>query len=175
MSLSKIETASFSYFYLNDTSTSILEKRNGNLAFTYHYNLNNNTEEFTRVNADSSFIHKTYSEIDDKNRIMRKEDYANSTRIRSLTLNSYHDKHFLTPAKSLQSSGKGKQISLYENILDEYGNVVSEKITAFHTGDSNTTTYAYLYDDRGNWIEKSEYVDQILRTVVKRVIAYYPD
>ncbi|UJP66595.1 hypothetical protein [Mongoliitalea daihaiensis] len=174
-SLSTIDTASFSYTYLNDSSTSIFEKRNGVPSSTYHYNLSKSTEEFTSVNADSSFIQKTFSEIDDRNRVTRKEDYSNGTRIRSLTLNTYHEQQFLTPAKSLQSYGKGNQVSLYENELDEQGNVISEKITAFHTGDSKTTTYSYLYDDMGNWIEKGEYVDKILRKIVKRSIDYYTD
>lgn len=173
--LSNSETASFQYAYPYDSLTTIVEQRNGKTRSTYHYILINRTEEFISINSDSSYIGKTILEMDDQGRVLRIEDYGNVSRLQKLTINSYHDKIYRTPSKVLSTDLKSGQTFLIENLLDEQGSITSQKKSSFNNGEFKTTTYTYIYDTTGNWIEKREFLDNHLRKIFQREIEYYPN
>lgn len=171
--LSGSDTATFQYAYPFDSLTTIVEKRNGETQRIYHYILENRTEKFITINSDSSYIGKSFFEMDDQGRVLRNEDYSNVSRLQNLTINFYQDEIFRTPNKVMETHFRSGQIYLIENLLDEQGNITSQKNSSFNTGEFKTTTYTYFYDTSGNWIEKREFIDDHLRKVFRREIDYY--
>lgn len=167
------DTASFHYAYPNDSLMTIAEKQNSLTKMTYRYTLDNRTEEFLAINRDSSYIGKTYFEKDAHDRIIRREDYNNMTRLQNLTINFYQDSIFRTPFKTIETNLRTGRMMQIENILDDHGNIISQKLGPIQNGESNTTTYTYVYDVGGNWIEKREYISNQLRKIFLREIDYY--
>lgn len=171
--LSGSDTATFQYAYPFDSLTTIVEKRNGETQRIYHYILENRMEKFITINSDSSYIGKSFFEMDNQGRVIRNEDYSNVSRLQNLTINFYQDEIFRTPNKVMETHLRNGQIYLIENLLDEQGNITSQKNSSFNTGEIKTTTYTYFYDASGNWIEKREFIDNHLTKVFRREIEYY--
>ena len=167
------DSATFEYTYPIDSLTTVIEKRKGEFQRIYHYILENRTEEFITINSDSSYISKSFFEMDAQRRIIRKEDYSNVSRLQNLTINFYQDEIFRTPNKVLITHIKSGQVYLTENLLDEQGNITSQKNISLNTGEFKTTTYTYIYDTTGNWIEKKEFIDNRPRKVFRREIEYF--
>jgi hypothetical protein len=167
------DTATFEYTYPFDSLTTVVEKRKGKFQRIYHYILENRTEEFITINTDSSYIGKSFFEMDDQSRVIRKEEYSNVSRLQNLTINFYQDEIIRTPSRVLKTHFKSGQVYLTENLLDDQGNITSQKNSSFYTGESKTTTYIHIYDTTGNWIEKREFIDNHPRKVFRREIEYY--
>lgn len=111
--------------------------------------------------------------MDDQGSVIRNEDYSNVSRLQNLTIKFYQDEIFRTPNKVLITHFKSGQVYLTENLLDEQGNITSQKNISLNTGEFKTTTYTYIYDTNGNWIEKKEFIDNRPRKVFRREIEYY--
>lgn len=167
------DTASFHYAYPNDSLMTIAEKQNRQTKMTYRYTQDDRTEEFIAINRDSSYIGKTYFEKDTFERIIRREDYNNMPRLQNLTINFYQDSIFRTPYKTIETNLRTGRMLHIENLLDEHGNMISQKVGPIQNGESKITTYTYLYDAGGNWIEKREFIDNQLRKIFLREIDYY--
>ncbi len=73
----------------------------------------------------------------------------------------------------LESVLNANNTTRYVFTYDENDNVTSEKKYDKHETLIETKTYAYLYDEKGNWIERLEYVDGVEKKLNKRSILYY--
>lgn len=111
--------------------------------------------------------------MDDQGSVIRNEDYSNVSRLQNLTIKFYQDEISWTPNKVMDTYFKSGQVYLTEILLDEQGNITSQRNSSFYTGESKTTTYTYIYDTTGNWIEKREFIDNRPRKVFRRDIEYY--
>ena len=69
------------------------------------------------------------------------------------------------------NSTKSKSFTV-EYKYDIHDNCIEEKLT-HHDGSICVKTYKYIYDDKGNWIERREYIDSIFKCNVNRKITYF--
>ena len=73
----------------------------------------------------------------------------------------------------LKSVRNANNTTRYVYTYDENDNITSLKIYDRNEKLLETNTYGYLYDAKGNWIEKLEYVDGVEKKMRKRAIYYY--
>jgi len=83
----------------------------------------------------------------------------------------YNSKGQLEKKQEVNNTGAVTYTQSYT--YDEKGSIATE--TSFYVDDPQKLliSYKYIYDDKGNWIEKQEYMDGNLFSVVKREIAYF--
>lgn len=58
--------------------------------------------------------------------------------------------------------------------FDEKGNLTEERSINIQNGKTSITSYVYVYDERGNWTEKTIYIDGKEDDYTYRTISYYP-
>lgn len=73
----------------------------------------------------------------------------------------------------LESVRNANNTTRYVYTYDENDNITSEKKFDKNEQLLETKDNGYLYDAKGNWIEKLEYVDGVEKKLIKRTISYY--
>ena len=73
----------------------------------------------------------------------------------------------------LESVRNANNTTRYVYTYDENDNITSEKKFDKNEQLLETKVNGYLYDAKGNWIEKLEYVDGVEKKLIKRAISYY--
>lgn len=71
----------------------------------------------------------------------------------------YNDKNTLTKKNIITYDDKGNESSI--KTFGASGEFIDEK------------QYKYVFDDRGNWIERTEYVNHFPKSIIEREITYY--
>lgn len=162
------------YEYLGDSIINVKQfDRMYNLLY-YTYKQNGNMEYLNQANSDSSFITRKRFVYDKQSRLTRYEDYTNKDYIQDLRVFTYSDNVSKNKCTEVMIWAKYNSSFYHEYKYDENGNAVEMKIAGFKGAEPSLNRYTYVYDKKGNWIEKI-HVNRKgeLWRVFRREIEYY--
>lgn len=136
----------------------------------YYYKEDNKSVEkyYSRDGAFSSWNEYTFN---DKGLIIQEMKYEKGGGPIGRILFTYDARGNLL--ERLESVRNANNTTRYIYTYDENDNITSLKKYDKDEKLIETKTYAYLYDAKGNWLEKLEYIDGIEKNVDKRTVAYY--
>lgn len=165
------DTMTWIYQYIGDTT--IIEYLGRS------FTLINQIGEFEYVqssNYDSTYKTRMRMVYDNRNRLIRKENYKTSDYIEFLTLRIFQNDTLNKPYKEIFIDHEHHQSHYRSFKYDEFGNKILMTIGNFSGEKQAENRYEYIYDHFGNWIEKRHYGrNGKLATVYTREIMYFED
>ena len=168
------DTTQWKYEYLGDSIINVRQFDNTYKVLYYTYREVDNKEYLNTANSDSSYITKSLFVYDKYDRLIRSENYENSSYIEDIRINTYTDTISNNIFKTLNIWTKFNDNFYNQFEYDEYNNVVKMIIGRFDTDKESINRYEYVYDAKVNWIEKKHFGWRgRVSTVFKRDIEYY--
>jgi len=148
------DTIIWNYQYKGNSITNIQQLDKTYKILYYTYKQKGNVEYLSQTNSDSSYIGKRVFVYDKKNRLIRDEDYENQKTIQHLTVSTYKDNGSNKKHRDTITSIKYNYRLYNEFEYNEYGDIIIMKTGSFTDAPSSVNKYTYVYDKKGNWIEK---------------------
>ena len=168
------DTMIWNYKYKGDSIINVNQLDKTYKILYYTYKQKGNKEYLNHANSDSSYITKKLFTYDKQNRMTRYEDYANKDYIQDLRISTYEDTISKNKFKEIIIWTKYNNSSYNEFEYDKNGNVITMKIGNFVGKEPSINRYKYVYDKKGNWVEKKHIGWRgKLSTVFRREIEYY--
>ena len=172
------------YKYLGDSlilvNYSSITSKLGILSSTKStHKLKNNVEDWN-LKGDSFFRNYRFV-YDNKNRILRKEEFYDTDSIQVLTIFNYLDSKTQNPSNAIIYLPFESVSDIIDYQYDKNGNLIKVETKEFVFKDnkkieSSHTSYTleYKIDDNNNWIEKREFFPSgKLEELIKREIKYF--
>jgi hypothetical protein len=168
------DTVIWNYQYEGDSVTYIQQLDKTFQILYYTYIQNGELEYLNTANSDSSYLTKYLYKYDKQNRLIRFENYTNKEFVQDLKIYTFKDTISRNKFKEISISARNNRSSYSEFEYDERGNVTTVIIGDFVSSEPAINKYTYVYDERGNWIEKTHIGWRgKLSTVNRREIEYY--
>ncbi len=162
------------YKYNNDGNLQIIDSHDSNgkhlIKGEYKYDSKGNNIEELFFGSDGKLMIKHVFEYDNRgNKIEAINSYDGFDNNR--VIYTYDDESNLIEEKEYDKNGKltGKKSFSY----DKENNIVEEIIYGLKTDENDKWTYEYKYDTMNNWIERTDFSDNVPKYIVKRKIKYY--
>ncbi len=168
------DTMIWNYKYKGDSIIKVNQLSKTYKILYYTYKQRGNMEYLNHANSDSSLVTKKLFVYDKQNRLIRYEDYLDKDYVQDLRISTYKDTISKNKFTEIIIWNKYNTSSYNEFEYDKNGNVVLMKIGNFVGLKPSVNKYEYVYDKKGNWIEKKHFGWRgRLSTVFRREIEYY--
>ena len=133
------------------------------------YDNNGNKIKYTHYDVDGSILETWAYTYDAKGNLIEENMYNSDGEINNLflTLYKYNDNGNLTEREHHSGIWTEKQILVY----DDSGNLIEEK-NQTSIGQMDTY-YEYKFDEKGNWIKRITFINQIPESIEEREFEYY--
>ncbi|MDR1896224.1 MAG: hypothetical protein LBR10_05485 [Prevotellaceae bacterium] len=134
------------------------------------YNLNSKGDITQRIDYDKRGTYRIFKYTYNRAGLLQSE----AQQMPQKTINfqyTYNAQNKVEKKAEVTSSGRILHIQTYT--YDSNGNIASEVSSYADDPEKLTINYKYVLDSAGNWIEKQEYMNNNLFSVIKREIAYY--
>jgi len=168
------DTIIWNFEYRGDSIVNVNQFDNTYKILYNTYKQKGNIEYLKHANSDSSYITKKRFVYDKQNRLTRYEDYANKDFIQDLKIYSYVDNYSKNINKTFSLDAKYNNSWINEYRYNFQGDVISISFENLVNDNKPGSSYQYIYDENGNWVEKKQYNPKgRLSVVFRREIVYY--
>lgn len=136
----------------------------------FKYDENGNAIEQTKMRSDRETSQRASFEYDDSGQVIEMGVIVSGTYHKANTI-KYDDL-----GREIEKKRYNKDGSLQKKYVYEYDNQDNKIRYSIYDGNGNLTrerTYHYDYDDKGNWVLKTEFHDGEPYVVIKRELIYY--
>lgn len=141
--------------------------------FTYKYDEQGRKLEELYYNPDSSLNAQTTYTYEEGLRIEETKDYGLDSVLQGHSISKVYEKDNLSEVSFYNT--EGKLIETISQRFNDKGNLIEHRSVKFISSSRHTDTWTWLYeyDDKGNWIQKTELLNALPQTKTVREIVYY--
>ncbi len=138
---------------------------------TYKYDEKGNMTEENSYYSDGNMASKTTYKYDEKGNITEENLYNSDGHQTGKWSFKYDKKRNMIEQNSLYSDGS--LLTKWTYKYDERNNMIEENSYYSNGSLLQKLTYKYIFDNIGNWIEKTEYENDTPKYIIEREIEYH--